>query len=308
MVPSLQRIGAPHNTYVTVAKTLSHMKHKVRTAHGVSAKFIQAPLNELWSGVGQGGAASGPVWLVMELPILTAMKQFSPGIKFMGPSTEPKFSATAIGYIDDNNIINTYSHSTPSLQIQHELQNTLNGWAGLLSATGGALSSSKYSTSSWMWIWKQGLLEICDQQTNIICHQTNINIPHVPCQKAIKYLGITCDTLCSYQEEMKIRVGEARHFATKLAASKLHLYEARISYEAMWESKIRYFALVVTLTQNDWSTLQKPVITALLPKLRLNRHLPRAIVYAPKCLRGIGICPYYVLHGFECIKYMIKQI
>ena len=76
MVPALERIGAPHNACVTIANTLRHMQHRVKTAHGISKTYIQAPMNQLWSGVGQGGAASGPAWLEMEIPILAAMKQF----------------------------------------------------------------------------------------------------------------------------------------------------------------------------------------------------------------------------------------
>ena len=50
------------------------------------------------------------------------------------------------------------------------------------------------------------------------------------------------------------------------------------------------------------------MVLALLPKLRLNRHFPRAIVYAPKRIGGLGITPFYVLHGYECMKYIINQI
>ena len=181
MVPALERIGTPHNTCVTIAKTLRHMKHRVRTAHGVSSRVIQAPLSELWSGVGQGGAASGPAWLAMELPILEAMKKYSPGIQLQGPANQPHFTATAIGYIDDNNIVNTYRHNIDYREIQSDLQTTLNGWSGLLSATGGALSQQKCTASSWTWEWKHGLPVICDLPTNVTYPQTQLNITHSWC-------------------------------------------------------------------------------------------------------------------------------
>ena len=114
----------------------------------------------------------------------------SPGVTLSDVKNKIQFTTTSIGYIDDNNIITTSMQPKSEELITHELQKTLDGWSGLLHATGGTLSLEKCTASHWTWQWKQGLPIILDVPTHVRCQQTQTPIPHATCQTAIKYLGI----------------------------------------------------------------------------------------------------------------------
>lgn len=81
------------------------------------------------------------------------MGKTTKGIVLSCPKQDILFSATTIGYIDDNNIVITHDHHTPIDHIAQASQKSLSTWNGLLEATGGILSENKTSMYIWEWYW-----------------------------------------------------------------------------------------------------------------------------------------------------------
>lgn len=126
------------------------MTHRVRTAFGVSRKSITQSRGELWSGVGQGSGSSSPIWIVIELTMISDLKKYSQGIRVSSPDRLSKFHAVILGYIDDNNIISTYDENTTEQEIQDNITIPLEHGKGYFEQLDdlSCAQSVEYSTGS----------------------------------------------------------------------------------------------------------------------------------------------------------------
>ena len=310
-VITMTKIGSPKGMIVSLAKTLNGMQHRIRTAHGLSTNTISAPHSELWSGVGQGGGASIPIWLSMELPMLESLKKFSKGIELSDPTMQHTFRAMAIGFIDDNNIIITYPQKVTHQEQQVQLNDTYRAWNGLLMATGGELSHDKCSTSCWDWKWKNGTpipleIPVCATINNE--EQKEKKLKQIHTATATKYLSILCDPLCTYNEEYTTRLNKAQRFSAHITKSTMKPHQVRVAYYAIWEAKIRYIASVVTFNATQWEKIQGKILNGILPKLHINRRMPRRVIFGRGKYLGMEYMPHYAMHGHEMIKFILTSI
>ena len=215
------------------------------------------------------------------------------------------FKAGAIGYIDDNNLVQAFPANTPKEIIQVSAQKTFSAWEGLLHATDGKLSTSKCIHYSWQWKWHDGIPSIENIPCPVQEDDGKIGADHKPAEEPTKYLGIRWAPDGSLAEEYMYRKEEAEAFAASMKQSTLTQTEAWIAYTAIWEAKTRYYAPICTFTQKEWETLQSIVLHEFLPKIKVNRNSPRCIVNSPINRGGIGITPAYTQHGYEMVKYML---
>lgn len=72
---------------------------------------------------------------------------------------------------------------------------------------------------------------------------------------------------------------------------------------------MRLFALTVTLFDtNQLSNIQKEFVYNLLPKVGINRYMPRTVVYGPVALGGMGIMDLCIEQPVTVIKTMLGHI
>jgi hypothetical protein len=72
--------------------------------------------------------------------------------------------------------------------------------------------------------------------------------------------------------------------------------------------KISYPFPCVSLTEHHCRHIQAPVMEAILPKLHLNRHSPRAVLFAGPRYGGIGLAENYVDFGYGHLQYLIGHL
>jgi len=75
----------------------------------------------------------------------------------------------------------------------------------------------------------------------------------------------------------------------KIYNSSFDHSDAYLEYVTRWIPTIRYPLLVTTFSDKQCDDIQKPFIFRLLPKLGLNRHFPRVVLYSPIDRGGCGI-------------------
>ena len=148
---TMARLGAPINVGIAITNTLAHMEHRVRTASGISTQFIKQQSDTRWSGVGQGCAASGPIWLSMEAPMIQAYKRYTHGTHLSNPDRQITFEAQVTGYVDDTNTTLTYNNSVTQSELLHDEGKAMEGWSNLLTAIGGSLSETKSTVYIIIW-------------------------------------------------------------------------------------------------------------------------------------------------------------
>jgi len=75
----------------------------------------------------------------------------------------------------------------------------------------------------------------------------------------------------------------------KIYNSSFDHSDAYLEYVTRWIPTIQYPLLVTTFSDKQCDDIQKPFIFRLLPKLGLNRHFPRVVLYSPIDRGGCGI-------------------
>lgn len=72
--------------------------------------------------------------------------------------------------------------------------------------------------------------------------------------------------------------------------------------------KINYPLPCVSLTQAQCRYIQAPVLEAILPKLHLNRHTPRAVLFAGPQYGGLSLLETYTDLGHGHLSYFIGHL
>jgi hypothetical protein len=93
----------------------------------------------------------------------------------------------------------------------------------------------------------------------------------------------------TFKDEFQYRLSQSKRLARKLYRSHLSPLDAYMVYETRFRPALEYPLAVTTFTTKQLLQIQKPFIFLLLPKLGMNRHTPRAIIYGPIYRGGLGI-------------------
>lgn len=70
-------------------------------------------------------------------------------------------------------------------------------------------------------------------------------------------------------------------------------YETYTAYQIIWRAKIRYVIQNVWFTKKECEQLLTIVLQSTLPKLHLNRHFPKEVIYVNIENGGLGLLHTY---------------
>jgi hypothetical protein len=62
------------------------------------------------------------------------------------------------------------------------------------------------------------------------------------------------------------------------------------------------------LSQANCRYIKAPALAALLPKLHINRHAPRVVVFGGKIFGGLGLKDYFIDQGYQQLRYLVGHI
>jgi hypothetical protein len=140
------------------------------------------------------------------------------------------------------------------------------------------------------WKWNKGtpcLQSIEETPGDLIVDDTTIT--RLQPWQAERHLELRIPLNGSSTIEYNYRVQEAETMGDKIYNSSFDHSDAYLEYVTRWIPTIRYPLLVTTFSDKKCDGIQKPFIFRLLPKLGLNRHFPRVVLYSPIDRGGCGI-------------------
>ena len=90
-----------------------------------------------------------------------------------------------------------------------------------------------------------------------------------------------------------------------IKTSNLTYHKTISVYQTVFFPSIRYPLSVMAFSSSQLQVIQQPAINAYLPKIGLNRHYPRAIVFAPTTLGGLGETSLTLDAGIQKLKLLL---
>ncbi len=97
-------------------------------------------------------------------------------------------------------------------------------------------------------------------------------------------------------------------YATAITGNTFTHQAALWSYILYFVPKFAYSAPVLTLTEDECNLLQSAAIMVLLPKLHLNWHTSRTIIFSPAVVGGLALPTLYGLQAYGQLRYFLGHI
>jgi len=137
------------------------------------------------------------------------------------------------------------------------------------------------------WLWNNGLprLATARQSSAHMVLTTGYNmlqdiVPRIEPTMGYRTLGVYVTPSGTYTKQAKVLRGYAETFRDQLSSSTLTPTEAYCCLMLYIRPQISYPLPCISLTETQCRHIQAPVMEAILPRLHLNHHSPRAVIFA----------------------------
>ncbi len=139
-----QAFGVPTSMVESMLGAIENMQFFLQTRFGDSASFAGGEISIKTQALCQGNGVSPAGWAVISICTLKGHGRKGHGVKFFCPITQLRHHLSAILYVDDTNLLHIDLTKNESMDKVHvAIQDSINSWGNLLTATGEALHPTK---------------------------------------------------------------------------------------------------------------------------------------------------------------------
>ena len=287
---AIQRIGGDKNLAVTQTKSLIQQQHRVKTTFGISPGSFGWSEKAKLGGSGQGSGASMINWHSFNEAIIKSYRKIMSKNK-----TKKEIDYHVKSFVDDNKLLYDFRAGTTIEEIKSTMRRGISTWSTLLRFTGGELSSPKCFFSIVRYNQRtDGTSRIEytkeeDYKLEVSLNNEVKEIQHVKPRNGSRLLGVRISTSGNFNDEYHFRKQQSNDMATLIRRTKLSRTECYLIYKTRYKPRIHYPLPITTFTDKRTEEIERPFINELLPKLGVNRKMPRDVVFAPRFMGGMGL-------------------
>jgi hypothetical protein len=227
-----------------------------------------------------------------------------------------------VSYVDDNTLLRTFPIGTPATTVIRDLTKMMRHWHRLLKITGGDLCLEKCKLSILSWnntnLWGLPSISTLEEFPGCVSmdnthqdHQEQVDLERIEPWQGERILGVRIPIHGTMTEELTYRQQQTQDMAKALRKAPFDPQDAWMVYESRYRAALRFPLPVTTFTEAECHSIQQPFIYQLLPKLGLNRHTPRSVIYGPKLLGGLELmdlrCEQPHLHYQATLGHIRRQ-
>lgn len=320
MVPNLNAIVArKHGVAPEVVRSrnmiMERMEHNVRTSHGDSRGIYKQEHGDAQlAGETQGKGDVASIWSLLSQLILDTHQHMHPGIKLFSVDKSRCIEKNNDAFVDDCDGVASIQKPTFAASeraTRKHLQAGAQLWAELIRATGGAIAFHK---SFWQMLAFDGTQfppAIKNQPHGSIvlkdAYGYESKIEKMKSNEPNKGLGCRQAVDGNMTQEHAFRLGQSKKYVSKIGSARLTLRESRHLMEGRIIPSISYPMAVTTFDQDQCHDLNKPIDRVLLNKMKVNRNMPKAVVYAPKHMAGLNYKSFQTLQDQKGILTMLQH-
>ena len=299
----------------SVGMTIAKLKRNVETALGVStAHYGQETSQHRIGGMVQGKADVPQLATQQSDAMLTAHKALTYGLTIVSPNTHRSISHHSVAFADDTEgqvTCDTNEHTSVS-RLVRQLQHSGQTWSNLTSMYGGLIALHKCHWQLLQWVVEKNHLTLKHDTTETVvltdgkgAHSTITYLP--PTQPNVGlgfHLCPSGNQLPHYMSTLEALQKLCRSSMTAhlSEAETLQLLTQRIL------PKLKYRLHGTSFSPLQCQKLTSILRTTLLPRLRLNRHFPGAVLHAPFDFGGLEFPDISIVQDQVQLDYVIKQL
>ncbi|MFO0446277.1 MAG: hypothetical protein ACK51L_01300, partial [bacterium] len=323
----MAKLGMPKTVIQCIGELWDNVVHLVKTVYGIFSVSYGNTQEKPLYGPGQGSTCGPLFWLLCYWVIVTSLDPTITAGKFISACRSIIVEITGVSFVDDSSLTVTSEYQyDPTLTdqvnrwmgVEHLVQRLSalgQHWERLLFTTGGAINFQKSHWYLMQWLWTQGIprLATARQSPAMMALHTGGNlipdaVPRLEPTQGFRTLGVYITPSGRYAEQVKVLRRYAEEFKQLIAVSNLTPAEAYCCLMQYIRPKINYPFPCVSMTETECRRIQAPILEAILPKLHLNRHTPRAVLFAGPRYGGLGIPENYTDLGFGHLQYLTGHL
>jgi len=246
--------------------TLHDMEHHIQTIFGDSKAVASRATWQLpIAGIGQGNGAGPHICMVVSSPLLDIMRKDGFYAHMIGAILHLEKKLVGFAFVDDTDLC-VYGQHITSNNVRQSMQQSVDNWAGLLQATGGALVPNKcfwylldfqWKHGQWRYLTTQqhpGELKVSDE------HQNCIQIPRLETHEACRTLGVRLAPDRNWATELNYLLLVSLDWKIRMAAARSSPTDAIFSLKHVILRKLMYPLTTTTFTHQQCKQIMTPLL------------------------------------------------
>lgn len=315
---SMKRLGIPTPPIECMLKCIQQMEHYIRTTHGDSDSYYSSKYTRVpFQGVLQGNGAAPSIWVAVSTPLLNMMRTANHGLHITSAISKEKSNIVAFAFVDDTDLVqsNITGLDITAQEIMEEMQQAILRWEGGLKATGGALVPSKSFVYPIDFQFDRSGKASYKTVEDIGAHFEAPNadgrmteLEQVEPSEARETLGVFLAPDGNNSTAISNLKKKARDWSNLVLTGHLSADDIRTALNTTIVKSLEYPLPALTLTEKECKEIIAPVLAVALPKSKVSRTYPRAVVYGPKGLLGLGMNNLYYVQGTKHIALLHQYV
>jgi hypothetical protein len=309
------KYGIDDNVMLCINRTIEKLQRRVETSLGVSkASYGNTPGTVLLGGMVQG-KADVPQWSTQQSDaMLSAFSNLAQGLHISSPSLGCAITHRNISFADDTDAQNSQppGATDPIPAVVRDLQHGAKVWNCLVQICGGQLALHKCNWTLIAWEFIQGKLQMVSSTTErLIMADGNgsfATIEFLPPDQPNIGLGYRICPNGSQLPHYEATLSALTTLCRKCMSSHLTEDETRQLLRQRLRPKLVYAIHLSSFTQAQCGKINSVIRSTLIPRLRLNRHYPNALLYGPLEYGGMEMMDAYTLQDQVQLSYLLKQL
>ena len=289
------RYNVDRNILLSISSTISLLKRNVETAMGVSGgHYHQETDQPPIGGMVQGKADVPQLSTQQSDAMLKAHMALTTGLRIHSPSMTRDIYHHSIAFADD-----TDGHvSVTSDQLDAvsdaitKLQHSAQTWKKLVDICGGLVALHKCTWQMIAWENSGGILSLrTDLPHSLFMYDgkgSKARVDYLPPHLPNVGLGYHICPDGSQTPQFVPLLEAVRLLCSSVSTAHLTEAETRLLLRQRLTPKLQYVLHTTSFTRQQCSRLDTLIRQSVVPKLRLNRHFPGAVLW-PGTLRGHGV-------------------
>ena len=315
---AMRSYGFPSQPIESMFECIQDMQYYTLTAHGMSSTSFggkEKGYKAAPNGLGQGNGAGPSVWSIVSSKMFQVMHSRGASTTITSPITNDTIDICGFAFVDDTDLIamSPDGCNDPSESI-NRMQYVVNEWEAVSKSTGGALVPKK----CWGWIisfkwindnWSYNTntddlnpLTVKDEANKV--HNIEMLLPH----EAKEMLGVRLAPDGNQKQQFSATKMKLKQYAEYIRTGHISRHEAWISLNMITMKSLEYMLPAMTLTEQEYNELMKPVLAQFLPKIGINRNIKRDLLYSPLETQGFNIKSPFILQGTDHVKDILEHL
>ena len=290
-----RRLGVPPMVVKSMVSSLTRMKHFLRTAYGDSAISYGGDLRKPLQGAIQGNGAAAQIFVAISCLMIAFLESECIGFHIRTSLSLTLISFIVVMYVDDADIMISASTITETIaSLLQRTQHAADTWRIGAAQTGAALRphKCKWYLIAFRWKNNQHNFHTCTTAPAAIYQKDTNNVSRIverlEPHQSVEGLGIHFNPKGCWKAQYQVTQEKLNKWCNIIRASSLNAHEVYLDTTTGITRSVSYVLPATSFDKKQCNALDSRLFSTVLPRLHINRHLPKVYRHAPQSCHGLN--------------------